>query len=199
MAGKIMSSHLDRASIIEQTRQRERRNRSSTEVLIKTLLDIEKESKKHKETVSFERLLGTWRLQFITGTKKARDRAGIVLGAGRYLPPWLDISIAYTRNTEPETGTILNQVVFGALQLTVSGPAKFYPRQRILAFDFTRMTLTIWGISLYSGYIRGGEKSEAHFHEDSLKKQAFFAYFMIEEKAIAARGRGGGLALWVRE
>jgi hypothetical protein len=191
----------DRYALLERASQE--KDRPPADRLVETLLDIEREALETKEIVSFERLLGTWRLQFVTGTKKARGRGGILLGSGRYLPRWLSISLTYHRSQAleslEETGKITNQVELGALQLSLSGPARFLPRQRILAFDFTRMTVTLLGATLYSGYIRGGEASEATFFSDTIQKQAFFAYFLLTERAISARGRGGGLALWVRD
>jgi len=51
---------------------------------------------------------------------------------------------------------------------------------------------------LYDRYIRGGQEREASFYDKPLKDKAFFTYFLVENRAIAARGRGGGLALWKR-
>jgi hypothetical protein len=51
---------------------------------------------------------------------------------------------------------------------------------------------------LYDGYIRKGQEREARFYEQGVKEQAFFTYFLVQNNAIAARGRGGGLALWTR-
>ena len=65
-----------------------------------------------------------------------------------------------------------------------------------MAFDFTKITVKLFGIKLYSGYIRGGKESENKFLTENVAKQAFFTYFLIQEKFIAARGRGGGLAIW---
>lgn len=193
-----MVAEIDRTSIIQ--RASGEKDLPPAGELVKTLLEIERESKKIKETLTFDRLVGNWRLRFITGTKKARGRAGIVLGSGRYLPRWVGISIGYDRSeTDENRGTIVNRVTLGGLKLTVSGPARCYPDKRLLAFDFTRMTVTLFGATLYSGYIRNGEESEKNFYGDSIQKQAFFAFFMIIERAVAARGRGGGLALWVRE
>jgi len=52
---------------------------------------------------------------------------------------------------------------------------------------------------VYKGYIRGGEAKEKTFYDESVGKQAFFTYFIVENEIIAARGRGGGLALWSRQ
>ncbi|NES72975.1 MAG: hypothetical protein F6K24_51155, partial [Okeania sp. SIO2D1] len=79
---------------------------------------------------------------------------------------------------------------------SLSGPTKFIDKKNILAFDFTKITVKLLGVKLYSGYIRGGQESEDKFATESVGKQAFFAYFLIQEKFIAARGRGGGLAIW---
>lgn len=172
--------------------------------LVEALLQAEKTAKKRKVHYSFEQLIGTWRLCFVTGTKKTRQKAGIVLGAGRYIPQWVKIQLSYfagpiTQQQDSETGVVENSVELGALKLTLTGPTKFLPLKNILAFDFTRMTVQMFGVKLYTGYIRGGEAREQQFERESIGKQAFFAYFVVEDQVIAARGRGGGLALWGRQ
>ncbi|MFB2918435.1 MULTISPECIES: hypothetical protein [Aerosakkonema] len=176
---------------------------SATEV-VDALLQAEKDARKNNFSDSFDRLIGNWRLCFITGTKKTRAKAGIVLGAGRYIPQFVKIELSYsTASVEIEeqnfeVGQIENRVTIGALKLVVSGPAKFLHKKNILAFDFTRMTVQLLGVTLFSGYIRSGEVKSKQFYHESVSKQAFFAYFFITDKAIAARGRGGGLAIWGR-
>ena len=54
--------------------------------VVEALLDLEKAAKKEKINYSFSNLIGSWNLRSITGTKKTRKKAGIVLGAGRYIP-----------------------------------------------------------------------------------------------------------------
>ena len=173
-------------------------NLVSSDNVVTALLTAEKEAKKQKINYSFQQLLGTWQLCFITGTKKTRKRAGIVLGAGRYLPRLIKITITYKKdkNAESNRGTVENCVDLKLLKLSLTGPVKFLSPQNILAFDFTRMHLELLGITLYNGYIRSGAVKEASFYTDSIKKQAFFTYFFVDKFAIAARGRGGGLALW---
>ncbi|MGF1481854.1 MAG: hypothetical protein ACFB4I_20625 [Cyanophyceae cyanobacterium] len=168
--------------------------------LVAALLAVEKEAKKQKISYSFEQLLGTWRLRFVTGTKKSQERAGVVLGSGRYLPQFLRISLSYSSAnlSSPERGRVENCVKLLALQLSLTGPVRFVSPKNILAFDFTRMTLKFLGATLYDGYIRSGKAKEESFYTDKIGQQAFFAYFYVSEGAIAARGRGGGLALWSR-
>jgi hypothetical protein len=174
-------------------------DRPTPKTIVETLLGEEKIAKKDRQAISLEQLEGTWRLFFITGTRKARDRAGIILGSGKYTPTWIEIYLSYNRNSDQETGTVGNSVNLGALKLSLDGPMKILPNKNIVVFDFTRMTLQLFGQKLFSGYIRGGKKSEETFTQANLQKQAFFSYFVISDKIIAARGKGGGLAIWTKE
>ncbi|MEG3898338.1 MULTISPECIES: hypothetical protein [unclassified Microcoleus] len=194
---------MENISVLEQAAKSN--TKPSPAAVVAALLEAEKNAKQNKIRYSFEQLTGNWRLCFITGTKKTRQKAGIVLGAGRYIPQWIaKIQIAYA--AEPvaegeensEIGRVENSVQVGAIELTLSGPTKFLVNKNILAFDFTRITVKLLGANVYKGYIRGGEAREAEFFSLSVGKQAFFAYFLVEDGIIAARGRGGGLALWGR-
>ena len=176
----------------------EQTNLPSSSEVVNALLEAEKTAKKEKISYSWEDLIGNWRLCFVTGTKKTRKKAGVVLGAGRYLPRLVKISLNYSSQEESlaNQGTVENRVEIGSLQLSLTGPVKFVAPKNILAFDFTRMKIKLLGLTLYNGYIRDGEAKEANFYDERISKQAFFAYFYITDSAIAARGRGGGLALW---
>jgi len=169
------------------------------EAVVEALLMAEKTAKQTKVRHAYPQLLGTWRLGFITGTKRSRQRAGVILGAGRFLPKWVKIQLSYSQlDSGQERGTVQNSVELGPLVLIVTGSTQFWQKTNILAFDFTRMKVSLSGLKLYEGYIRGGRDREARFYEQSLKEQAFFTYFLVENRCIAARGRGGGLALWTR-
>jgi hypothetical protein len=185
--------------MIEQVLE-ENNFKKSPDLVVAELLTAEKEAKKQKISYSFTQLIGTWRLCFITGTKKTRKRAGVILGAGKYLPQFLKITLTYqaTEDTKPNQGRVENCVDLKLIKLFLTGPVKFLTPQNILAFDFTRMQLKLLGITLYDGYIRSGSEKETNFETESVKKQAFFTYFYLQKSIIAARGRGGGLALWTR-
>ncbi|XZO03105.1 MAG: hypothetical protein ACM65L_04905 [Microcoleus sp.] len=193
---------MEHISILEQAAKSN--SKPSSSAVVTALLAAEKNSKKTKPRYSFQQLIGNWQLCFITGTKKTRQKAGIVLGAGKYIPQWIaKIQIAYSAapvaegEDNSEIGRVENSVKVGTMELTLSGPTKFLPNN-ILAFDFTRIMVKLLGKTVYQGYIRGGEAREAEFLSLSVGKQAFFAYFLVEDGIIAARGRGGGLALWGR-
>ena len=183
--------------------------RPSSADLVDALLTTEKKSRKHRPVLTYEQLIGTWQLRFITGTTRSRQKAGIALGAGRFIPLWLvRIQIKYstarpTAGTNvnllsSDFGTVQNSVGLGPLTMALTGPTRFWAKTNSLAFDFTHMTVAIAGKTIYQGNLRGGDQRIQDFAQQTLKDQAFFTYFFVEEEAIAARGRGGGLALWTR-
>ncbi|MGB6297753.1 MAG: hypothetical protein WBF90_16440 [Rivularia sp. (in: cyanobacteria)] len=170
-----------------------------SQVVVEALIAAEKAAKQTKVDYSYSQLIGNWRLGFITGTKKTRKRAGVVLGAGRFLSKLVKIQLSYSKSESSDTGDVENSVQFGLLKIVLTGPVKFWDNKNILAFDFTRMRLSLSGLKLYQGYIRGGKDREENFYQQTLKQQAFFTYFLIEDNYIAARGKGGGLALWTKQ
>lgn len=187
--------------------QRSLANPPSAESVVEALLQAEKTAQQTQMPSSYQQLLGDWRLGFVTGTRRTRQRAGVVLGAGRFLPAWVKIRLSYAAETIAtgqnevelsDRGKVENLVELGALQLCLTGPTLFRAKTQILAFDFTQMTVCIFGRKIYSSYIRNGQTRETQFYQSTLKEQAFFTYFLIRDNCIAARGRGGGLALWIR-
>ena len=143
--------------------------------VVESLLELEKHLKKKKKDCSLSDLIGCWNLRFITGTKKARDKAGIVLGAGKYIPGLIKIQITYENDQQLtlDTGRVNNSVILGFVKLSLTGPVKFISPKRILVFDFTYLSLTIFGLGIYNGYIKNGLEKEAKFYQTAIKDQAF--------------------------
>lgn len=170
-------------------------------LVAETLVRLEKNAKKTKERYTFDQIIGDWRLCWLSGTNKIREQGGGLIGSGRYVPRFVKIKICYSRdsNLSLPQGMVHNSVELGVLQLTVAGPARMLDKKNIVAFDFTRLTVKGLGRKFYEGTLRGGTKSEEIFYQESIAKQAFFAYFLISDRLIAARGREGGIALWARE
>ncbi|MGY6528469.1 MAG: hypothetical protein ACXITR_00940 [Cyanobacterium sp.] len=169
----------------------------SSELTFDALLTAEKESRKANIKYNFQQLWGEWRLTFITGTKSSQKKMGGLLGKGFYLPSLAKITISYGGDdSQSLVGRVQNKVNVGLVTFVISGPVKYVEKRNILAFDFNHLSMAILGNKLYEQDVRGGVKSENEFYENSISKQAFFSYFLVTEKFIAARGRGGGLALW---
>ncbi len=180
--------------------------------VVAALLAAEKQSKQTKQRYDYAQLLGSWRLGFVSGTQKKRSRPGAkptkMPGTGRFLPKFVTITITYTKaDSEADNSlqdslrnrpTVKNSVSISGLQLQLTGPTRFWPKTNSLGFDFTAIKASIGTLTLYSGSLRGGEAQAQRFESLSLKEQAFFTFFEVEEQYIAARGKGGGLALWTR-
>ena len=194
---------LDRLSTLELAANpvKEQSRLPEASQLIITLLDLEKSAKKDQVSYSFLDLIGCWNLRFITGTKKTREKASILLGKGKYIPQLVKIQITYSQDesSHSDMGRVENSVRFLMLQLSLSGPVKFVAPRNILAFDFTQLKFKVFNWTIYDGYISNGAIREQEFYQAKIKQQAFFSYFIITKTAIAARGRGGGLALWGKD
>lgn len=191
---------ISESTLLEAVTSTDKTNLPDSAKIVESLLTYEKKARKEKTNYSFFSLTGSWNLTFITGTKKARKKAGVVLGSGKYIPKLIKIQITYQsdRSSADDTGRVINSVRLGFFNLSLTGPVKFLSPQNILAFDFTTITIKALGLQLYNGYLKNGAAKEAEFYQTAIKHQAFFRYFLIQENLIAARGRGGGLALWSR-
>ena len=60
------------------------------------------------------------------------------------------------------------------------------------------MQLCLFNHAIYTGKFRGGKAATTDFYSQPIAKLPFFAFFLVTYDFIAARGRGGGLALWVK-
>ncbi|MGB3766128.1 MAG: hypothetical protein WA947_06175 [Phormidesmis sp.] len=189
----------------------------NSKAVVAALLAAEKLSKQEKNQYEYEDFLGTWRLGFVSGTQTVRSSPNAKPikrpGKGRFLPKAVKIEITYSAGALPgfakssdstarvpnvRLNKVSNVVTVGPLQLCLLGPTRFWPNLNALAFDFTNIAVSLGSWTPYQGEIRGGKDSLLNFDQKSLKDQAFFTFFRVEADYIAARGKGGGLALWTR-
>jgi len=167
--------------------------------IVEALLQAEKATKQQRLTYPLAGLVGQWRLCFTTGTRKVQ-RGGIVLGKGFYLPRFIPAVIEFQALPPLNTPlTITNQIQVLGWTLKFIGPARYMLNQHLLAFDFTNIQVKLGNLTLYAGAVRGGTTKLATFEKTPIAKLPFFSFFLVADDFIAARGRGGGLALWVRE
>jgi hypothetical protein len=184
--------------------------------VVAAMLTLERQARRDRPPLTPADLQGTWQLRFITGTQAARRQTGTMLGKGRYLPGWLRIAIAYhpqaasPQAASPEAaspsvaspqaqGQVINQVGLGPLSLTVSGPWEIIAGKRISSSDFVQWAVEWGNWQLGRGQMRKAvdfATAADRFYASPLKDRAFFNFFWTSKQAIAARGRGGGLALW---
>ena len=177
---------------------RNKSDRPEAKEVVKALLQAEKAAKQQKLVYPLESLFGQWRLCF-TAPKNAHFKSGVALGKGFYVPQIAPAQISFCSSQNLGEAGITNSLQFGSLQLKLTGPARYLDKKNLLMFDFTQVEILLFNRAIYSGGFRGGKVKEADFYERSVAKAPFFAFFRITEDLIAARGRGGGLALWVKE
>ena len=191
--------------------------------VVAALALAEKQSKKAKQRYAYEDLVGSWQLGFVSGTRKVpSSRPGAQPlkqpGKGRFLPRWIDITITYgspqallslallteeasdqqISAVSNDSGAVVNRVGLGGVSLQLSGPTRYWPNTYTLVFDFVYLQGGIGPVTLYDGPVRGGVARAKAFVDAGLKDQAFFTFFAVQPHYIAARGKGGGLALWTR-
>ncbi|PSB29282.1 hypothetical protein [Stenomitos frigidus] len=175
-------------------------DRPTAASVVEALLQAEKTTKRAHQSYPFESLLGNWQLCFATGTRKVR-RGGIVLGNGFYVPKLAVAQISFQAESDAVAlghGAIGNQVEMGPVRLRFTGPAHYLGKKTLLAFDFTYVQLSVLGKTAYNGPVPGRRVQAEDFYSQSIVDLPFFAFFLVTPNFIAARGRGGGLALWVK-
>ncbi len=157
--------------------------------IVQELRQLEQQARSQGFAPTPTHLTGRWRL-----THVGSDRQRLLKGRlWRWPAAWLTLAL------NPEgLGTIRNQVQVGHLTLAFQGPCRLLRGKRLLAFDFRQVQL-LWGDRpLLTRPLRGGGISPEAFAALSIQKLPFFAWIAAEPTWIAARGRGGGLALWRR-
>lgn len=174
-------------------------NRPSNKAVVNALVQAEKAAKQQRLIYPLQALLGNWRLCF-TAPRKAHLKGGMAEGRGFYVPKIVKAEISFrqvaTSDNSLDQLEIGNSLQLSSLLLQLTGPARYLGKKNILAFDFTYMQLSLFGRAVYSGEFRSGKTK--NFSERAIAKLPFFAFFLVTEHLIAARGRGGGIALWVK-
>jgi hypothetical protein len=208
------SSSTEFATILTHARSPSRHDAKS---MVTALQQAEISARREKLAIPFVDLAGEWRLCFATGASKSPQKPGIKLGKGYYLPKFVFASIAFTPDIESTTaGMVTNQLKVGGFELKFTGPCTYPGKKNLLVFDFTQIQISVLGQTVYQGKIRSGKKeavkdtipeslaqppleTRRYAKVPSIGKMPFFAFFWASPTGIAARGRGGGLALWIKE
>lgn len=186
------------------------RSRPPTKAVVQALVQLEKVAKKQPTSYESADILGQWRLRFVAN-QKSRRQVGTAQGRGFYVPKFVTAQIQFQpsetqnstdfdsggSNAEQSAIAIGNQLQLGPLAFKVSGPAR-RERKNLVAFDFTQMQLQLFGQSLYQGNMQSKARADQPFAQQTIAKLPFFNFFYVSDSLIAARGRGGGLAIWSR-
>jgi hypothetical protein len=147
------------------------------------LLELERSSRQQGSGIDGASICATWWLDQLWGRRQARSM-GRSAALMRTLHACLEIGM------EAERLVLRNSVTVGALSLCFFGHGQLQGRRPLLQFSFDRLQ------------VRWGERVllERSLPQPEARKLPFFALIALERQGeggwLAARGRGGGLALW---
>ncbi len=164
---------------------------------VMALLQTEESIRRTRSQFIESDLLGNWRLHFVSAGKVNLISKRL---RGFFLPSFLPAQIGFHRNDTDDSAPlcVTNQITIGLIKLKFTGPARFESKKNLLGFDFTRLEVIALGQRVYEGAVPSS-RTHQKFQDISIGKLPFFAFFAVTDNFIAARGRGGGLAMWVKQ
>jgi hypothetical protein len=150
-----------------------------------SLLALERQSQRSGSGLRRQDLIGDWRLEQVWGKGQSVPSrvAGVALRA-------LAASLAF--DSAPDGRLLIrNSVTLAGLNLVFEGTAHLRGRRPLLLFTFLTLRVSLAGRTLWSRALPPVDP----------RREPFFALIASGSTAegprwLAARGRGGGLALW---
>jgi hypothetical protein len=178
----------------------------AAETVVAALLAAERLARHQRSSLSLAAISGRWRLSFVAPNPR-KQRRGLSFGQGWYVPRLAAAHITFepiestdsaTTAAAIEGGMITNQLQLGALQLQFAGFCRTEGKKNLVAFDFTQMQVRLFERRVWQLALRS-DLTAIEFAQRSIAKLPFFTFFAVMDDLLAARGRGGGLAIWTRD
>jgi len=154
---------------------------------IKEIKLLEKNSKKNGSGIVHEELIGIWKFKYVWG-KKSDQIKNIPSSILQVLSARLELK---SKNKEDQLDfEIKNSIHFGLLNVIFTGNAELKGVRPLLTFYFKDLKISISDFQIFTRELKKPED----------KKMPFFSLVGIstKDKWLCARGRGGGLAIWVK-
>ena len=154
---------------------------------IKELKLLENNSQKNGSGILYEELLGIWKFKYVWG-KESDEIKNITSSILQVLSARLELK---SKNKEDQLNfEIKNSINFGLLNIIFIGSAELKGLRPLLTFYFEELKISIRNFPLFNKELKKPED----------KKMPFFSLIGISTKAqwMCARGRGGGLAIWIK-
>ena len=153
------------------------------------LKELEKNARIEGSGIEFDSLVGLWKFNSVW--KQGSDTEDSISST---LLQVLSASLELkkdTQNPEEEKFIITNAIKFGLLTLTFSGYANLERKQPLLPFSFNCIQIKLSSLTILNKSLPATDK----------KKRPFFALIAIGSNGswLSARGKGGGLALWLKD
>ena len=152
------------------------------------IINLEKISNKNGSGISYEELLGKWNLQYVW--RKGSDKIDNISSSILQI---LSASLELTKidlDIKKSNFKIKNRIQFGIISIEFIGSAFLKGGKPLLCFCFTKLIFKIGSLTLVNQNL---------VMEDP-KKMPFFSLIGIDKNCnwLCARGRGGGLAIWIK-
>ncbi len=156
---------------------------------LKELLAFEKLAKKEGSEIEFDSLIGCWK--FLSVWKKRTDQEDSISSSLlRVFNARLELQ-RQTVNQELLKFDITNSIQFGTLSIKFIGKGELKGRQPLLPFFFECIELHLGEKLLFRRILDIPDE----------ENRPFFSLIAMKDdgKWLSARGRAGGLALWLKE
>ena len=153
---------------------------------IKEIKQLEKISQKEGSGIVYEELLGIWKFQFVW--KKGSDEIDNISSS---ILQVLSAKLELKKNLEdPLNFEIKNSINFGLFNIIFLGNASLKGLRPLLPFYFEILNVNIGNFPILKKTLKKPEN----------KKMPFFSLIGLskEDNWMCARGRGGGLAIWIK-
>ncbi len=150
--------------------------------------NLESISKKHGSGIEYEDLIGTWKFNSVwkKGSKEIDNISSSIL---QVLSAKLELKKTNSQNNIVDY-KIINSVSFGILSFIFYGQASLKGTRPLLPFFFENLIINFGNFNLFNKSLKKPEE----------KQMPFFSLIAIgkEKNWMCARGRGGGLAIWIK-
>ena len=150
--------------------------------------NLESISKKDGSGIGYEDLIGTWKFNSVwkKGSKEIDNISSSIL---QVLSAKLELKKTNSQNNIVDY-EIKNSVSFGILSIIFCGQASLKGPRPLLPFFFENLIINIGNFTLVNKPLKKPEE----------KQMPFFSLIAIskEKNWMCARGRGGGLAIWIK-
>jgi len=150
--------------------------------------NLEKIANKDGSCIQYEDLLGYWKFQYVykKGDTSIDNLSSSIL---QVLSASLKLGKSTGQNDQP-TFEISNSIKFGVLSINFSGKAYLKGTRPLLIFYFEQLLINFLNIPIVDISLKNTDP----------KKRPFFSLIALGEgkKWLCARGKGGGLAIWIK-
>lgn len=158
------------------------------------LLDLERRSRLEGTGLERGDLIGSWRLERIWSKGRLRP-ASMSAALLRGLAARLQVA----EGEGADRLLLVNSVRLGAIELCFEGAGRLQGRRPLLVFSFDRLRLLLGGQVVFERALASPDPRRTPFFALIGAERARDPVLAEPMGWLAARGRGGGLALWLLE